>query len=57
MPVTEDIRRLLLGRASVDEIAAAAAAAGMRTMREDGIEKVKQGLTSLVEVARVTTSF
>jgi type II secretory ATPase GspE/PulE/Tfp pilus assembly ATPase PilB-like protein len=28
---------------------------GMRTMRDDGIEKVKQGLTSLVEVGRVTS--
>jgi type IV pilus assembly protein PilB len=57
MPLTEEIRKLLLDRASVDAIAQAAAAAGMRTMRDDGIDKVKQGLTSLVEVARVTTSF
>jgi type II secretory ATPase GspE/PulE/Tfp pilus assembly ATPase PilB-like protein len=28
----------------------------MRTMREDGIEKVRQGLTSLVEVGRVTSA-
>jgi type II secretory ATPase GspE/PulE/Tfp pilus assembly ATPase PilB-like protein len=27
----------------------------MQTMREDGIEKVRQGLTSLVEVSRVTS--
>jgi type IV pilus assembly protein PilB len=57
MPVTEEIRRLLLDQASVDEIAGAAITGGMRTMRADGIDKVKQGLTSLVEVARVTTSF
>ena len=36
-------------------VAAAAARQGMHTMREDGIEKVKRGITSLVEVARVTT--
>jgi type II secretory ATPase GspE/PulE/Tfp pilus assembly ATPase PilB-like protein len=29
----------------------------MRTMRDDGIEKVKRGLTSLAEVARVTNVF
>ena len=29
----------------------------MRTMRDDGIEKVKAGLTSLPEVARVTSTF
>jgi type IV pilus assembly protein PilB len=26
---------------------------GMRTLREDGLEKVKQGVTSIAEVARV----
>ena len=54
MPVTQEIRGLMLERHSVGELAAAAARAGMRTMREDGIEKVRQGLTTLVEVARVT---
>ena len=34
----------------------AAAGTGMRTMREDGIEKVKLGLTSLAEIGRVTAS-
>jgi type IV pilus assembly protein PilB len=57
MPVTEEIRKMLLDRSSVDEITAAAVVGGMRTMRADGLDKVKQGLTSLVEVARVTTSF
>ena len=26
----------------------------MRTMRDDGLEKVRRGLTSLAEIARVT---
>ncbi len=56
MPVTEEIRRLVLERRGADEIAAAAARVGMRSMREDGIEKVRQGLTSLVEVGRVTSA-
>ena len=56
MPVTETIRTLLLERRGVDEIAATAARLGMTSMREDGIEKVRQGVTSLVEVARVTTA-
>jgi type IV pilus assembly protein PilB len=54
MPVTEEIRGLMLERRAVSELSAAAARAGMRTMREDGLEKVRQGLTTLVEVARVT---
>ncbi len=57
MPVTEEIRTLLLNRGGVGEIAAAATRIGMRSMRNDGLEKVKQGLTSFVEVARVTSAF
>jgi type IV pilus assembly protein PilB len=56
MPVTEEIRVLLLDRRGVDEIAATAARLGMSSMHEGGIEKVRQGITSLVEVARVTTA-
>jgi len=57
MPVTEEIRTLLLNRRGLDEIATAAVGAGMRTMRADGIEKVREGLTTLAEVARVTSTF
>jgi type II secretory ATPase GspE/PulE/Tfp pilus assembly ATPase PilB-like protein len=42
-------------RAGVPAISAAASANGMRTMHQDGIEKVREGVTSLVEVARATT--
>jgi type IV pilus assembly protein PilB len=56
MSVTEEIRGLVLGRASVDEIAAAAAGQGMRRMREDGIAKVRAGQTSIAEIERMTTS-
>ncbi len=55
MSITEEIRTLMLAGASVDEIAGAAERAGMRRMREDGIHKVRQGLTTLAEVGRVTT--
>ena len=53
MPITEEIRTLILQRRGADEIEAAAIHAGMRTMLQDGIEKVRQGLTSLVEINRV----
>jgi type IV pilus assembly protein PilB len=52
---TEETRALVLDHRGADELAAAAMRGGMRTMRDDGIEKVKQGLTSLVEVGRVTS--
>ena len=56
MGVTEEIRTLILARAPLDALAAAATSHGMRTMRQDGLEKVRQGITSLVEVGRVTTT-
>jgi type IV pilus assembly protein PilB len=57
MPLNDEIRAMVIERRSVSEIAASAARTGMRTMRDDGIEKVKRGLTSLAEVARVTNVF
>jgi type IV pilus assembly protein PilB len=56
MSVTEEIRGLVLSRASVDEIAAAAMKQGMRRMRDDGIAKVRAGQTSIAEIERMTTS-
>ncbi len=53
MPVTTTIRDLALARASTDQIAAAARAEGMRTLRDDAFEKVRQGLTAIDEVMRV----
>lgn len=50
----EDLRRLILQRASAGEIMKLARSKGMRTLREDGMEKVKQGLTTAEEVMRVT---
>jgi type IV pilus assembly protein PilB len=57
MPISESIRRQLLDGASVDQIAATAREEGMRPMREDGIYKVRLGLTTLAEVGRVTAGF
>jgi type IV pilus assembly protein PilB len=54
MTVTDDIRELAIRRASADQIAEVAVRQGMRRLREDGLEKVKQGRTSIAEVARVT---
>jgi len=54
MSMTEEIRSLVLARAPADEIAAVASRAGMRRLRDDGFEKVKAGMTSLAEVARVS---
>ena len=56
LQMDEEIRSLVLRRASADEIAAAAVAKGMRRLREDGLEKIRLGLTSPEEVLRVTAS-
>jgi type II secretory ATPase GspE/PulE/Tfp pilus assembly ATPase PilB-like protein len=55
MPIGEEIRQLIVHRAPVGEIAAAARAAGMRRLREDGLDKVRAGETSFAEIARVTS--
>ena len=39
---------------SADQLGAAAVRGGMRRLREDGLDKVKHGLTSVAEIARVT---
>jgi type IV pilus assembly protein PilB len=54
--MNEQIRELVLKRASADEIAAVAVAGGMKRLREDGQEKVLLGLTSPEEVLRVTAA-
>jgi type IV pilus assembly protein PilB len=56
MTVNEEIRSLAIERSAADRVAAAAMAAGMRRLRDDGLEKVRQGLTSIAEVARVTSA-
>jgi type II secretory ATPase GspE/PulE/Tfp pilus assembly ATPase PilB-like protein len=47
------VKRLVQGRAPMSEIAAAAAEKGMRTLKQDGIEKVLQGLTDIQQVRTV----
>jgi type IV pilus assembly protein PilB len=53
MPMNEEIERLTVGRAPSDEIRRAARRAGMVTLREDGLSKAREGLTSVEEVLRV----
>lgn len=54
MPVTEEIELLALAHASAGEIKKVAIAAGMVTLRDDGLRKAAQGNTTLDEVVRVT---
>jgi type IV pilus assembly protein PilB len=56
MVMSDEIRTLTLQRGAAGQIAAVAVGDGMRRLREDGLDKVKAGLTSMAEVARVTGS-
>ena len=53
MTLTEELRGLIVAKAASGDIEAAAVAAGMHRMRDDGLEKVRQGITSVAEVMRV----
>ena len=53
MIVSEAVRRLTVERKSADEISRVATAEGMKSLREDGIDKVLEGATSVEEIARV----
>jgi type IV pilus assembly protein PilB len=50
MLVDENLRRLILQGASADEIAGAAREAGMIPLREDGLSKAAQGITTVQEI-------
>jgi type IV pilus assembly protein PilB len=56
MSVSERIRSLILEHGSVDDIAAAAEQSGMARLRDDGLQKVREGLTSIAEIERMTSS-
>lgn len=51
----DELRQMIDRRASAVEIKQAARSRGMKTMLEDGIEKIKKGLTTVYEVAQQTT--
>ncbi len=54
LPIDGPIRELIMKRATIKEMKDLAISLGMRTLREDGIEKVIKGITTLDEVLRVT---
>jgi type IV pilus assembly protein PilB len=54
MAMSERIKEMVVAQAPEAEIGAAAREEGMLTLREDGLEKVRSGFTSLEEILRVT---
>jgi len=53
MAVSEDIERMAVERASTLAISKVAREQGMITLRDDGLRKVKAGVTSIEEILRV----
>jgi type IV pilus assembly protein PilB len=54
MPMTDEIRSLVIQRASAAAVGEVAIEQGMRRLRDDGLDKVKHGVTTIEEVVRVT---
>ena len=53
LEVNDEIRKLIMNRASAQDIKAASVRAGMTTMMEDALANAGNGLTSIEEVLRV----
>jgi len=54
MLMNDELRKLTIGKADSGQIRKKALESGMRSLRDDGWLKVRQGLTTLSEVLRVT---
>ncbi|PWT76306.1 MAG: type IV-A pilus assembly ATPase PilB [Proteobacteria bacterium] len=54
MPISEDINRIIMKNGNAIDIAEQAKREGVRDLRQSGLLKVKQGMTSLEEIEAVT---
>jgi type IV pilus assembly protein PilB len=54
IPISEEVRDLVLNGASASEIKRCAVSLGMKTLRQSAISKLKEGVTTVSEVVRVT---
>jgi type IV pilus assembly protein PilB len=52
MPMTSQVRDLVLQRASANAIKKVAISEGMLTLRRDGLEKLKRGMTTVEEILK-----
>ncbi len=54
MPMKEEVKELILARASTSEVKKEAMRLGMKTLRQSGIMKIREGMTTIEEVLRAT---
>src|SRR5580693_461664 len=57
MELNDELRHLIMGNADASRLTEAARRNGMKSLREDGWMKVRQGITTADEVTRVTQEF
>ena len=56
MPISEEMQRIIMSNGNTLDIAAQAKREGVSNLRESGLRKVKQGMTSLEEIEAVTNA-
>jgi type II secretory ATPase GspE/PulE/Tfp pilus assembly ATPase PilB-like protein len=56
MTISDEIRKMIIQRASAQEIGHLAVEQGMKTLRTVGLEKVKQGLSTFEQVLILTSA-
>jgi type IV pilus assembly protein PilB len=54
MPLREELKEIILEGGSASELKRAAVLAGMKTLRQSGLHKIREGVTTPEEVLRVT---
>jgi type IV pilus assembly protein PilB len=54
MPMNDEIQQIVLAGGNVQQITEASLRSGVRDLRRSALDKVKQGITSLIEINRVT---
>ncbi|MEA1912772.1 MAG: type IV-A pilus assembly ATPase PilB [candidate division WOR-3 bacterium] len=57
MPISMDLRKMILEGVSTDELREKAHDEGMQTLRENGLVKLKKGITTPEEILRVTVEY
>lgn len=55
LSVDDKLREMVIDRSSTDDIKAYAKSQGMKTLRQDAMEKYERGVTTMEEVTRVTS--
>lgn len=56
MTVTDEVRKLIIGRASAMEISKMAISQGMKTLRDSALDRVREGITTLEQTLVVTAN-